>query len=159
MSHRQEDVDITPRIGLKMQRGVIDHGDVPGIDNNQAGPLLNRPYHFITKHRMRFGGVGAGDKNAIRITNFPDGVGHGTTAKTCRQTGDSGAVSQPGAVVNCIGPYGRPHEFLEDIVIFIGAAGRSQPGHSIGAVSLNCFSELRRYNLGCLFPRNRDVVV
>jgi hypothetical protein len=35
--------------------------------------------------------------------NVANGVGHRAAAKTCHQTGDGGAVSQPGAMVDAVG--------------------------------------------------------
>ena len=61
---------------------------------------------------MSLRGVRANDKNAVSVSKFRDGVGHGTAAERCGQTGHGGGMSETGTVVYIIGTYHRPRQFL-----------------------------------------------
>ena len=59
-------------------------------------------------------GPQADDDHAVagsHVPQLPDGVGHGAAAERSGQTGHGGGVSEPGAVIDIVGPYHRPHHF------------------------------------------------
>jgi len=72
---------------------------------------------------MAFAGIGTCDENTVCITNFTDGVGHCATAKTCRQTGDGGAMSQSSAVINVVCANPCTYKFLKEVVFFVSTTG------------------------------------
>ena len=96
-----------------------------------------RPPYLGADHGVLLGGVATDDENALALLgDIPDRVGHRAAAKACHQTGDGGAVSEAGTVVDGIGGQDLPRELVKEIVLLVGALGRSQEGKSIAAVFL-----------------------
>ncbi len=72
---------------------------------------------------MSLRGVRADYKNAVSFSEFRDGVGHGTAAERCGQTGHGGGMSEASAVVDIIGTQNRPGKLLYQVVFFVGTLG------------------------------------
>ena len=68
-------------------------------------------------------GIGACRQNQVGIFNFVNRISHCTAAECGGQTGHRDGVSETGAVIDIVGADYRPHEFLEQIIFFIGATG------------------------------------
>ena len=85
---------------------------------------------------MRRGGVGADDKYAVGILDLGNGIGHGSTAKGGGKTYHRGGVSEPGAVVDVVGPHCGSGKFHDDVVFLVGHLGRGQKSDAVTAVGL-----------------------
>jgi len=116
--------------------GVADQIDGARIDDHQGSALAPGLQHAEANDGVALGGVGADDDHAVagsHVPQLPDGVGHGAAAKGSGQTGHAGGVSEPGAVVDVVGADAGAQEFLEEVVLLVGAAGAAQPSHGVGA--------------------------
>ena len=101
---------------------------------------------------MVFGGIGAGDQNDIGLFNTIDGIGHGTAAKRCGQTGHSGRMSETGAVIDAVGFKHRPGKFLGNVIFLVGDSGRGQHRQTVGAVFGFYVVKPVGYQIKGLFP-------
>ncbi len=70
---------------------------------------------------MAFCSIRADDEYAVGISDFSNGVGHGSAAECCDQTGHGGGMSETGTVVDIVGSDDRAGKFLHQVVFFIGA--------------------------------------
>ena len=93
------------------------------ISDNEAGAFSSRLSHFCGNYGMGFRRIGADDKEHSAVGDFADGVCHGAGTEGCDQTGHGGTVSGPGAVVDTVCANHRAHEFLQQIIFFVCAAG------------------------------------
>ena len=75
------------------------------------------------------------------------GVRHRATAERGHQTGDRGGVSEAGEVIDVIGTDHTAGEFLQEIVLFIGALGRGQKRDTVGTILLLDFTKLRGHEV------------
>ena len=80
--------------------------------------------------------VTADHQKEIGLTIFGvgDGVGHRPASKRDGQTGHRGSVSESGAVIDIVGSDRCPHEFLHQIVFFVGRPGAAKAGNGIRPV-------------------------
>ncbi len=65
-----------------------------------------------------------------------NGVRHGAASKGHRQTGDGGAVSETGAVVDVVRSQGGAGHLLEEVVLLVRALGRGQDADCIRSMFL-----------------------
>ena len=72
---------------------------------------------------MGFSGVGANSQDAGGIANLADRVSHRSAAERGDQTGHRGGMSETGTVVNVVLTEYYPSEFLDGIVVLVGALG------------------------------------
>ncbi len=86
--------------------------------------MPDRLHNFKSDYGMALRGVRPNDKNAVSVPDFGDGVGHGSAAEGCDQTGHGGGMSEPGAVVDIVSAQNRPGKLLHQVILFIGALGR-----------------------------------
>ncbi len=93
------------------------------INDSQGGSIAEGLFNLDADYRVTFSGVCSCCENKVCIGNFSYAVGHSTASKGCRQTGDSGSVSETGAVVDTVGTEHRPGEFVHEIVFFVCATG------------------------------------
>ena len=118
-----------------IKAGMIGHLDPFGIRNHQ--PRLALAYHPLdvgADDGVGRRGVGADDEDEIRVIDARDVVGHGPAAQGCLQPGDGGGVAQAGAVIHVVGGKLPAHEFLEQVVVFVGGLGRGEPRQRIAAM-------------------------
>ena len=78
---------------------------------------------MVTYYGMLFSSVGANNENSIGTFYFLYGIGHSSATEGCSQTGYGGRMSKAGAIIYVIGANNLPHEFLHQVVFFIGALG------------------------------------
>ena len=135
VDHPVDQGHIRPRLLLEPEMGKVDEVDPPRIGHDELGPSLpDRRLHLQGNDRMVFRGVGADDEDTVRVPDLSDGVGHGSASKCHRQTGDGGAVSETGAVVDVVRAEGRAGHLLQEVVLLVRALGRDQDADGIGPV-------------------------
>ncbi len=125
MHHRQENVDIGAGVRLEEEGGVIDEGDASGVDDDKVSAFLHCTHDLIADNRMRFRRIGSGDEDAICVADLADGIGHCAPTEGLHEACNGAAVSKPGTVIDVIGADHCSHEFLEEVIILVGAAGGS----------------------------------
>ena len=85
--------------------------------------MPDRLHNFKSDYGMALRGVRPNDKNAVSVPDFGDGVGHGSAAEGCDQTGHGGGMSETGTVVNIVSAQYSSGKFLGNIVFLISALG------------------------------------
>lgn len=110
---------------------MIHKGDAAWIDNDEISAPFCCSNDLIANNGVRFSCIGSGNEHTVCIADFRDGVGHCATAEGLHEACYGAAVSKPGTVIDIIGSDHRAHEFLKEIVFFVGAAGRGQPNNGI----------------------------
>jgi hypothetical protein len=85
---------------------------------------------------VRFAGVRADDEDGLGLFQVGEGVGHGAAAERLGEPGDRGSVTQACAMVDVVGAYHGAHELLEQVVLFVGTAGRREARDRVGPVLL-----------------------
>ncbi len=159
VGHGQKDIDIRARRRLQPERGVLHHGRAPGVDDDERRSPVDRAHHFVGDDRMGFGRVGTGDQNTVGVADFIDGVGHGAAAEGHPKAGNGAGVAETGAVIHVVGADSGAHEFLEEIVLFIGAAGRGESGHGIASPVTDDSRQLLGHDLDGRLPVHRDEIL
>ena len=81
-----------------------------------------------------------------------DRIGHGAAAEGCGQTGHGRSVSGTGTVVDVVCAHHRPCEFLDEVILLVGAPGRTQCRKRIGAVLFLDLFELAGNQIDGLVP-------
>ncbi len=116
--------------------GVVGHHDAFRVDDDQLRlPETDGPLDVRADHGMRRAGIGTDDEDHIGIGNPGNVVGHRAGPEACRQTGDCGAVSQSGTVIDVIGAEIAPEILLEGVVLLVGGFRRAEPSDRIRACS------------------------
>ena len=116
--------------------GILDEVDLPGIDHDQFGAVLaDGPFDAGRDDGMVFRRVGSRRQDDIGEFDLLDGVRHCTASECGGQTGHRHGVSETGAVIDIVGADHRAHEFLEEVVFLIGAAGRGETGDAVRPVT------------------------
>ncbi len=119
------------------ERGKVSHFGLAGIDHNQLGPVFGDGlFKKSADDRVGFGGVGADDDETFQIFHLGDGVAHGAGADGQLQAGYAAGVAQPGAVIHIVGAQHGAHQFLVQVVIFVGGLGAGVGRNGIRAVCL-----------------------
>ena len=72
---------------------------------------------------MGLGCICTDSQETSGVTEITDIIRHGAAAEGSGQTGHSGGMSETGTVVNTVGTQYRSGEFLDNMVILIGALG------------------------------------
>ena len=91
--HAVQQGHVAARLQPQVQMRPPGHVDETGVGHDEGLALTQRLDHLEREHRVRLGGVRADDEDDIGLVEVVDGVGHRSTAKSRRQTGDRGAVS------------------------------------------------------------------
>ena len=119
------------------KRVILDERDLAGLDDDELGAALaDGPLHVHAHDGVILRRVGARGEDHVGKLDLVHGVRHGTAAEGGGQPGHRGAVSETRAVIDIVGPDRRPHEFLEDVVVLVGAraptrAPRSRRGRAL----------------------------
>jgi hypothetical protein len=103
---------------------MVGKWDAPGIHYDEVGAALDGAHDLIADDRMRLGCVRPGDEDTICIPNFFDRVCHGSASEGLHEACNCGAVSETGAMVYVIRADAGAEEFLEEVVLLVGAACR-----------------------------------
>ena len=127
-----------PGFWRSQRRANFTRSCLPGVDDDQVFIFqARRPLDAGRNHRMVFVGVGADYQDAIGIFQFGDGIGHSSGTERRGQPGHGGAVSETGAVIDVVGADRGAHQFLHQVIFFVGGPGRSTSRRSFrGRVSL-----------------------
>ena len=93
------------------------------VSYNKSAPVAASLYETHAYHGVCHSSIGADDEETLAVGQLSKGVGHGTAAEGGSKTCHRGAVSEPCAVIYIIGSQGTACEFLQEVVLFVGAAG------------------------------------
>ncbi len=161
MHQAVEQGNVGARFVLQEQVGIVGDINATGIGHDELGPTVpHRLPDLGSDDRVLLGGIAADDKEALALLgDIADGVGHRAAAKACHQTGDGGAVSEASTVVDGIGGQDLPRELVKEIVLLVGALGRSQHGKSIAAMFLFDLGEAVGYQVQRGIPVGFDKII
>ena len=73
-----------------------------------------------TGHRVSFRRIGSDDQDTIGMFQVFDGIGSSTGTEGALHAQGGGRVADPGAAVDVVGAHYGPHEFLHQVIFFIG---------------------------------------
>src|SRR5215467_4426229 len=112
----------------------------------------------MEENRMRFSRVRAPKENNVCLFNFAVGTRSATRPENRRQTDDAGGVSSAVATVNVVGADDGAHEFLGDVVQFVGGLGAAEHAKSARPLLFHLPAESRRHAVQRLAPRRWPVL-
>jgi hypothetical protein len=69
------------------------------VSYNEFCPFIYCFLYLQPNNWVSLGSIGANSQDAASITYLIDGVGHGSAAERCDQTGHGGGMSEAGTVV------------------------------------------------------------
>ena len=115
----------------KPQVSIIDKLNFPGIGDNELAAFAYSFLYFQPNYGVSFGGIGANGEDTGGVTNLKDGVSHCPASECCDQTGHGGGMSETGAVIHIVMAEHCAGEFLDDIVVLVGALGGREEGYLI----------------------------
>ena len=105
--------------------GEFNHPYLPGVGNYQLRLAVSYRFHDLNANDgVALRGIGTDDEYAICMPDFIDGVGHGSAAERCDQTGHRGRMSETGAVVDVVRTDYRAGKFLQQVIFFVSAFSR-----------------------------------
>ena len=116
--------------------------------------------------RMGLGRVGSDDENTVSMFELGNRVGHGSAAERSRQTGNSGCVTKARTMVHVVCADRCAHEFLKEVVFFVGTFCRGKASQGVRSVILSdgghlCGDAVQGFVPGGLFqfsvPANQRV--
>src|SRR5215831_20470573 len=84
-------------------------------------------------HMMVFSHITAFHQDRLAVLQVNPVVGHRSPAEGCPQTGDRGAVSKPGLMLD-VSRAQQPRCFLEEIALFVGILRTTHKGDRVCAV-------------------------
>jgi len=154
--HARQQRDVRARVDLQEPPGVLCHGRFPRVDDVHLRPPVEGLVDLAHEDGVALGGVGADEEDAVRAGQVRDGIRHGAAAEGLEHAHRGGGVAEPGAVVHVVGPEGRPDELLEEVVLLVGALGRREAAHAVGAVCRCGVSQLLRREGDGLVPGDLD---
>jgi hypothetical protein len=108
---------------------------------------------------MRFAGIGAPEKNKVRLRHFLIRTGGPARAEDRRQTGDAGGVSSPVAAVNVVAPDDRTDEFLRDVIQLVGCFRAAEHAESARPVFFDLAAQPGGDEIEGFLPTCRPVTV
>ena len=150
--HAGQQGDVRARVEPQELAGIAGHRGLPRVDDEHLRPPVEGLVDLTHEDGVALGGVGADEKDAVRAGQVRDGVRHGAAAEGLQHPHRGGRVAEPGAVVHVVGPEGRPDELLKEVVLLVGALGRREPAHAVGAVFFGRLPELAGRQIDGLLP-------
>ena len=117
-----------------MDGGDFGQPGAYGVDDNERRAFEYGLTDSRSRYRMRFSGIGANEHQAIGERNFGDGIGGGAGAQCLLHAPGGGSVTDARAAVDIVGADHRAHEFLHQVVFFVGAACRRNTGDGVRPV-------------------------
>ncbi len=156
LHHPVQQWDVGAGIERQMEMGQGCQGSPARIDDDQFSAAIHGGQHPPGDLGMGLGGVGAGNQDDLGPLDLVDRVGHRPAAEGGGQTGHGGGVSEAGAVVDVVGGESRPGEFLQEVVLLVGAFGRGEEGHAVGAVLIAHAAQLAGHFVEGGVPRDRN---
>lgn len=101
---------------------------------NERGPFLHSFGDPVKGDGVVLGCIGAHNQDDISIANICPVIGHGSSAETFRQTGDSGGMSYTGLMLHVHQPESPVH-FGQDITLLIVVSRATKMGNGFSAVN------------------------
>ncbi len=123
-----------------------------GIHHDQLGTSELCTKHPVRYQRMSFGSIGAHHQETVRVLDFRDRVCHSATSECSGKTCHCRSVSETSAMIDIVGSETCPAQFLQQVVVFIGAAGRGEETDAVPAVLRCDLLETRGGEVKRLFP-------
>ena len=99
-----------------------------GVDVDDGGALLLRLHRPAEADGMRFGHVRAHDQDGIGVGEVLLEGGRPASSEACPQTGDGGAMSYTGLVLDRDDPQAGVEELLDQVVLFVVHRGAPERG-------------------------------
>ena len=100
--------NIRAHLDLREDIGFTCQSMFARIRDNQLGAIFQRLFDEVGGNGMRLGHVGARQEEQFCVFEFAERICHCARTKGGCQTGNSGSVSDTGAVVNVVRPYRLP---------------------------------------------------
>ena len=142
-----EEVPVEKVVGEHVEEGDIGAGpeleemarignelDLTRIDHDERHALHDALLDARSGDGVSLGRVGPGDEDAIRELEVGDAVGGGAGAEGFLHAPGGGAVADAGAGVDVVRAEADADEFLHQVVLLVGAAGRGDAGDGVSAV-------------------------
>ena len=158
LHHTPEKIDIRAWIYAKMDvRHPGGRGD-PGVGYNHFCPFVLGLLGPAGDDRMRLGEVGADGKDALRVFQIQQVVGHGSGAKRRSKAHYGRRMAEPGAVVHIRRTQEAGH-LLHEVVLLVIAAGRCQEAQRFWPVLAEIPGKPLRHQVQSFIPcyRNKPV--
>lgn len=136
VQHHVQERHIGAGAQLQVVPGVSGEFDLSGVDDDTGDALHEFLLDPGPGDGVGIGGIGADDQDAVGGIQIGDGIGGGTGAEGALQAQGGGRMTHPRAAIDVVGADDRAHEFLHEVVFFIGGAGRRDAGDGVRAVFL-----------------------
>src|SRR5579859_7786621 len=114
---------------------------------------------MMKENRVRFAGIGAPEKNEVRLRHFLIRAGGAARAEHRRQTGDAGGVSSAVATVDVVAADDRADEFLRDVVQLVGGFRAAEHSERARAVFFDLALQSAGNEIESFFPTCRPMTV
>ncbi len=132
--HAAQERNIGASADLEMHVGRRRGTGIPRIDDDHFGVslafCLNRPFETA---RVVFGRIAAHDQHHVGVLDVHPAIRHGPSSKRWPQTGDRGAVSNPGLIFD----EGHPeatHGLYNQVVELVGVRAATDKGDVLEAI-------------------------
>jgi len=113
----------------------MDKLNFPGIGDNELTAFAYSFLNLKSNYGVSLGGIGANGEDTGGVTNLEYGVSHCPASECCDQTGHGGGMSETGAVVHIVMAEHYAGEFLNDIIVLVGALSGRKEGYLIFLVT------------------------
>jgi len=147
--------DVQAKPGVRKLRG----GCAPGVNHDKLRAAPRGLQQMMKENRMRFAGIGAPEKNKVRLRHFLIGTGGTARAEDRRQTGDAGGVSSPVTTVNVVAADDRADKFLRDVIQFVGCFRATEHAESARPVLFDLAAQLVGGEIKGFLPACRPVAL
>src|SRR3954447_11714483 len=118
VDHRVEKRSISTRTNARVHVGCRGRACESRIDMDERRPIVLGLSNPFEGHGMVLCDVAALHENRSAVLQIDPVIGHGSAAECCPQTGDGGAVSKSGLVLD-VGCAKQTRCFLEEIALFL----------------------------------------
>ena len=111
--------------------------DPPWIDDDHSRtPLQHGVLDPHADDRMGLGRVAADQQEHVGLLDFVQRVRGGAAAEYRGKTRHRRAMANAGAIVHVVRSHHRPHELLENVILFVACRGSTRYPDRVGAVLL-----------------------
>ena len=101
---------------------------------------------------MAFRGIGADNQKDFRMVNVSNRIPHGPITKGSQCCRHRRCMAEPCTVVHIVGAQNRSREFLDDIIVLIGALCRAEHPDGTRAVAINHPGNALRHSVQGFLP-------
>ena len=149
--HAVEHGDVGARVVAQPEVGVVAHLDPFGVEHDQLHALLvDGPPHAARDDGVVGRRVRAHDEQAAGVFVVGVRVGRRAAAQLRQHRFHRRRVAQPRAVIDVVGAHQQPHEFLDQVVVFVGGFGAGEGAERASALDEPLRDEVQRF-----VPRGR----